>query len=119
MPLVEVMVNHREYQIACDAGQEDRLRDLGQMFDKRVQALAKSVGQVGDARLLLMAGLVLADELSNATAKASEREKEVELLKARFADSTVTLEKTESEIAALLEQASIRIESIAARVAAP
>jgi cell division protein ZapA len=116
MPLVEVMVNGREYQVACDTGQEDRLRDLA---NKRVQALAKSVGQVGDSRLMLMAGLVLADELSNATAKASEREKEVDLLKTRFADSTVTLEKTESEISALLEQAAIRIESIAARVAAP
>jgi cell division protein ZapA len=119
MPLVEVMVNGREYQVACDTGQEDRLRDLAHMFDKRVQALAKSVGQVGDSRLMLMAGLVLADELSNATAKSSEREKEVELLKARFADSTVTLEKTEDELSALLEQAAIRIESIAARVAAP
>jgi cell division protein ZapA len=119
MPLVDVIVNGREYQIACDAGQEDRLRDLGQMFDKRVQALAKSVGQVGDARLLLMAGLVLADELANATARTSEREREVDLLKARFADNTVTLEKTESEITSLLEQAAIRIESIAARVAAP
>jgi cell division protein ZapA len=119
MPLVDVIVNGREYQIACDTGQEDRLRDLGQMFDKRVQALAKSVGQVGDARLLLMAGLVLADELTNATARSSESEKEVELLKARFADNTVTLEKTESEITQLLEQAAIRIESIAARVAAP
>ena len=39
--------------------------------------------------------------------------------KARFADNTVTLEKTESEITDLLEQAAIRIESIAARVAAP
>jgi cell division protein ZapA len=119
MPLVEVMVNGREYQIGCDIGQEDRLRELAQMFDKRVQALAKSVGQVGDARLLLMAGLVLADELSNATARSSEREKEVELLKARFADSTVTLERTESEISTLLEQAAVRIETIAARVAAP
>jgi hypothetical protein len=66
-----------------------------------------------------MAGLVLADELSNATARSSEREKEVELLKARFADSTVTLERTESEISTLLEQAAVRIETIAARVAAP
>jgi cell division protein ZapA len=119
MPLVEVIVNGREYQIGCDIGQEDRLRELANMFDKRVQVLTKSVGQVGDARLMLMAGLVLADELSNATARCSEREKEVELLKARFADGTVTLEKTESEITTLLERAAIRIESIAARVAAP
>ena len=68
MPLVEVVVNGRDYQVACDVGQEDRLRELAQQFDKRVQVLASSVGQVGDARLLLMAGLVITDELSGATA---------------------------------------------------
>jgi len=119
MPLVEVVVNGREYQVACDTGQEDRLRDLAHMFDKRVQALVASVGQVGDARLMLMAGLVLADELSGAMAKSSEREKETASLKARVIDSTESLEKTESDISSLLERAAIRIESIAARVAAP
>ena len=119
MPLVEVVVNGREYQVACDVGQEDRLRELAQLFDKRVQVLASSVGQVGDARLLLMAGLVLSDELSGAMAKSAEREREIASLKAKLANGTDTLEKAESGITELLEQAAIRIESIAARVAAP
>jgi cell division protein ZapA len=119
MPLVEVMVNGREYQVACDTGQEDRLRELAQLFDKRVQVLASSVGQVGDARLLLMAGLVLTDELSGAAAKSAEREREIASLKAKLANGVDTMEKAESGVAELLEQAAIRIESIAARVAAP
>lgn len=119
MPLVEVVVNGRNYQVACDVGQEDRLRELAQQFDKRVQVLASSVGQVGDARLLLMAGLVITDELSGATAKALEREKEVTALKSKLANGSETLEKAESGIAELLEQAAIRIESIAGRVASP
>jgi cell division protein ZapA len=119
MPLVEVVVNGREYQVACDVGQEDRLRELAQSFDKRVQVLASSVGQVGDARLLLMAGLVLSDELSGAMAKSAEREREIASLKAKLANGADTLEKAESGITELLEQAAIRIESIAARVAAP
>ena len=77
MPLVEVMVNGRGYQVACDVGEEDRLRELAQQFDKRVQVLASSVGQVGDARLMLMAGLVLIDELSGAAAKSAERDRDV------------------------------------------
>lgn len=119
MPLVQVMVNGREYQVACDAGQEDRLLELANLFDKRVQVLSSSVGQVGDARLLLMAGLVLTDELSSATAKSAEREREIAALKAKVAHSAESLEKTESGISELLEQAAVRIESIAARVAAP
>ena len=119
MPLVEVVVNGRDYQVACDVGQEDRLRELAQMFDTRVRVLASSVGQVGDARLLLMAGLVLSDELSGALAKAAEREREVASLKAKLADGAETLEKAESGISELLEQAAVRIESIAVRVGAP
>ena len=119
MPLVEVVVNGREYQVACDTGQEDRLRELAALFDKRVQALAAAVGQVGDARLLLMAGLMISDELSGATAKSAERERDVAALKAKLADSTEALERTESGISDVLEQAAVRIESIAARIAAP
>jgi len=118
MPLMEVVVNGREYQVACDAGQEERLRELAQHLDKRVQVLAASVGQVGDARLLLMAGLLLTDELSIATAKIAEREKDTALVKAKLANTTETLEKAEAGIAQLLDRASARIETIAARVAA-
>ena len=119
MPLMDVVVNGREYQVACDPGQEDRLKELADQFDKRVRALSSAVGQVGDARLMLMAGLVLMDEISSLQAKSLERERENASLKARIADGTETLEKAENGITELLEQAAIRIETIAARVAAP
>jgi cell division protein ZapA len=119
MPLVEVMVNGRAYQIGCDTGQEDRLRELAQMLDKRVQSLISSVGQIGDARLLLMAGLVLTDEVSSTTAKSAEREREIAALKATLADRSQLLESAESGISEMLEQAAARIEGIAARIAAP
>jgi len=119
MPLMDVVVNGREYLVACDPGQEDRLRELAQQFDKRVQTLLSTVGQVGDSRLMLMAGLVLMDELSIAAAKSAERERENAALKTKLANGTETLEKAEAGITELLEQAAIRIETIAARVAAP
>ena len=119
MPLVEVVVNGRDYQVACDAGEEDRLRELAQQFDKRVRALASAVGQVGDARLLLMAGLMLTDEVASFAARSAEREREIASLKGKLANGTETLEKAESGITELLEQAAMRIEGIAARIAAP
>jgi cell division protein ZapA len=119
MPLMDVVVNGRAYQVACDPGQEDRLQELAQQFDKRVRTLASAVGQVGDARLMLMAGLMLMDEFSNGAAKSAERERENASLKAKLANGTETLEKAESGITELLEQAAIRIETIAARIAAP
>ena len=63
MAQVAVTVNGRSYTVACDDGQEAHVMRLGRYVDQKVQALVKTVGQVGDARLLLMASLLLADEL--------------------------------------------------------
>lgn len=64
MGQVTVNINGRDYNIACDDGQETHLTKLSEFVDKRVKELISAVGQVGDARLLVMASLLLADELS-------------------------------------------------------
>ncbi|MAF49140.1 MAG: cell division protein ZapA [Rhodospirillales bacterium] len=64
MAKVSVTINNRKYEIACDDGQEAHLSRLAQYVDRRVDELVAAVGQVGDARLLVMASLLVADELS-------------------------------------------------------
>ena len=64
MSQITVVVNGRKYDIACDDGQEAHLTRLAQYIDRRVDELIAAVGQVGDARLLVMASLLVADELS-------------------------------------------------------
>ena len=64
MSQITVKVNGRNYEIACDDGQEAHLTRLAQYVDRRVDELIAAVGQVGDARLLVMASLLVADELS-------------------------------------------------------
>ena len=74
MGQVSVPVNGRSYAITCDDGQEPRIRRLAQYVDAKVAAFVGSVGQAGEARLLLLAALVIADELSDAN-DALERER--------------------------------------------
>jgi cell division protein ZapA len=62
MAQVTVTVNGRRYEISCDDGQEFHVFRLAEEIDRRVGQLVASVGQVGDARLLLLASLLLADE---------------------------------------------------------
>ena len=64
MAQVDVAINGKSYRIACDDGQEDHLLQLAAFVDQRIQKLVASVGQVGDARLLVMASLLISDELS-------------------------------------------------------
>jgi cell division protein ZapA len=66
MAQVDVTINNRSYRIACDDGQEEHLVGLAEFVDRRVRDLAEAVGQVGDARLLVMASLLISDELSEA-----------------------------------------------------
>ncbi len=64
MPSVEIRVNGRPYAVSCDAGKEEHIKRLAAYIDEKVKELAKSIGQVGESRLLLLAGLTLADELA-------------------------------------------------------
>jgi len=115
MPLVNVLINGRAYTVACDDGEEEHLRDLSQFLDKRVRELASSVGQVGDARLLLMAGLIVSDELSEARARVAECEKEIAQLKSRAKGAA---KFNADALAETLENASARIELVAAKLEA-
>lgn len=60
---VEIRVNGREYRVTCEKGQEERLQRLAAFFDRRVSTMADDLGQIGDARLMLLAALTVCDEL--------------------------------------------------------
>ena len=63
MATVTVEINGRPYAVGCADGQEERVRILAKQFDGHVRQVSGEVGHVGDLRLFLMAGLMLADEL--------------------------------------------------------
>ena len=105
MANVTVEINDRKYQIACDDGQEAHLRRLGDYIDNRVKELIAAVGQTGDARLLVMVSLLIADELSDAYA---------ELETVRAADEgTAAIMSAEEVLGANLDKLASRIENIA------
>lgn len=74
MAQVDIRVNGREYRITCDDGQEARLQQLAAYFDRYVTQLADDLGQIGDARLMLLSALSLCDELFEAKARAEDLE---------------------------------------------
>jgi cell division protein ZapA len=61
--IVEIIINKQIYKIACDEGQEDHIKNLSLLINDEVEKLVSSLGQVGDARLLLMTCLIIADKL--------------------------------------------------------
>lgn len=109
MAQVTVNINGRNYDITCDDGQEDHLLDLAGQVDSHITELASAVGQVGDRRLLLLACLMIADELEEAKksidSHSDKKSKEVE-----------DLRLSEGMLANKLDGLSQRLEGIAARL---
>ena len=116
MPQVVVTINTRSYAVACGDGEEPHLLRLAALVDERVMSLAREVGQVGDARLLLMASLLMADDLEQAEQRAQDAE--AELMGARQArgDEAGKAAELEAKSAAYVERLAQRVEAIAARL---
>lgn len=120
MGQVTVTVGGREYTLACEDGEERHLAGLAQYLDGKAHFLVEQLGQISDMRLMLMAGLLVADELSDARARLDAVEAEIEALRRR-GSSPPTAERagsSEQEAASVLETVAQRIEDIAARLEA-
>ncbi len=62
MAQVDVNINNRTYRISCKDGEEDRVESLALLINTQVKSLAKEIGQLGEARMILLAALVLLDK---------------------------------------------------------
>ena len=118
MPLVNVLINGHAYTLSCDDGEEEHLREIAKFLDTRVQELVSTVGQVGDSRLLLMAALLISDELGEAMTRLEKRDKEIAALKKadKAAGKQNSPSADEDALAETLEKAAVRIKAIAGRL---
>lgn len=63
MPTLDVTIAGRRHQVQCDDGQEGRLRRLAAFVDTRASEIARRNPALGEARVLVLAGIMMADEL--------------------------------------------------------
>ncbi|MBO9589888.1 cell division protein ZapA [Devosia sp.] len=113
MPEVNVEINGRKYRMACEEGQQGHLIALAERFNAQVEGLKGAVGEIGDNRLTVMAGIAVLDELTEAQRKIAALEAEVENLTQAGHQIADELEATEKAFAGKLDEASRVIESIA------
>jgi cell division protein ZapA len=106
MAQVVATINGRSYPIACNEGEEQRIAELARYVDAKVKTFARELGQIGEARLLVLAALVLADELADAQSGKGD---------ATLANGDAA---EHGKLAAGVEDLAERIEAIAARLEA-
>jgi cell division protein ZapA len=68
MATIELEIAGRKYSIACRDGEEEHLRGVGELVNKKAHEAETALGSLGEARQLLFASLLLADELKDARA---------------------------------------------------
>ncbi len=100
MGQVTVNLNGHHYTIGCADGDEGRLKILAGDLDERMTTLVGAVGQVGDARLLVMLSLLLLDEMEEVRGGSSPAP------------------RTDEAAAAAIESLAARMETLAERLEA-
>jgi cell division protein ZapA len=96
MAQVKLTVGTRTYDLACRDGEEPRLEMLAGMLDAKAREAGQLVGSANEARQLLLAGLLIADELCDLRAGAPDT--------------------GQAGLARTLDQLAERIESLAERL---
>ena len=110
MSHINVTINGRQYRMACEEGQEVRLLKLAESFESRIQDLRGKFGEIGDARLTVMAALTVCDELLDASNRIRSLEQELEELRGVRAAAANRAQATQTAVANALNSAADRIE---------
>ena len=110
MSHINVTINGRQYRMACEEGQEVRLLKLAETLETRIQSLRGKFGEIGDARLTVMAALTVCDELIDISNRVRTLEQELTELR-DFRNAAVERARmTQTAVVNALNAAAERIE---------
>ena len=87
MPQVEIVIGGRSFEVACQEGEEPFLRSAALMLDAEASSLSAHIGRMPEARMLLMAGLMLADKTAGLEDRVREADLRLEAMTSRLAEA--------------------------------
>ncbi len=122
MAIVGLRIHGRQYEVACDDGQEDHLRMLADEVDDRMRTLVRNMGASPGADMAMMlTALTMADEIIENRKENKEIAAEVHRLAGLVNDDKHMgqegrMVEIEQAMATTLEEIAQRIEKIADQV---
>ena len=102
MPQVEITIGGRNFEVACQEGEEQFLMTAAAMLDVEASSLSTQIGRMPESRMLLMAGLLLADRTAGLEDKVREAE-------GRLAQVQAELERAQTAAPAAAEPERIEV----------
>lgn len=124
MPEVQITIGGRHFEVACQDGEEAYLHSAAKMLDDEAQILSDQVGRMPEARMLLMAGLLLADKtasvedrINEVRAELAEREAELAGLRnAAMEPERIEVPVVPQQVTDTLAELAAQAEALAAAV---
>lgn len=124
MPEVRITIGGRQFEVACQEGEESYLHAAAKMLDDEAQVLSDQVGRMPEARMLLMAGLLLADKtasvedrIAEVRAELAEREAELAGLRnVKIEPERIEVPVVPQSVRDTLAELAARAEALAAEV---
>ncbi len=98
MPEVDIHIGGRSFQVACQEGEEKFLLSAADLLDNEAQSLADALGRMPESRMLLMAGLMLADKTAGLEEELRAAERKLAQKDAEIAATPAPPPPTEKEI---------------------
>lgn len=112
MAHVTVTINDRQYRMGCEDGEEARLTELAAQLDRRVADLRSEFGDIGELRLIVMASLMMGDELDESLKRVAQLKEEVAALQDTRAVVSGRSQAAQAALVAALNAAADRIEEV-------
>ncbi len=117
MPEVEIRIGGRAFEVSCQEGEEHYLQAAAAMLDTEASVLTQQIGRLPEARMLLMAGLMLADKTAGVEDRLREAEAKMANLQAELdrMRSAPAPEPERIEVAVVPPQVTETLAELAAR----
>ena len=122
MPEVNIQIGGRSFAVACQEGEEHFLQSAASLLDNEAKSLMDQIGRLPEARMLLMAGLMLADkhagmedQMKSMEDKIAQQEAWIEELNSRPKPEPERMEVAviPNEVAETMAELAARAEALA------
>lgn len=113
MASVDFRIGHKDYTLSCQPGEEKALRRAAAMLDEEAAQIVEQAGRMPEPRLLLLAGLMLADRMAGLEDRAAATERELNRLKSN--PQRVEVPVIPPQVGEAMAELAARAEAIALR----
>ena len=84
MANVNIKFNNKDYLLSCDEGQEENLVELANYLDSKYTELKKSLGNIGENKLLLITAIKMVDDYFDLFKKIKSAKNDFQNLSEKF-----------------------------------